>query len=75
MQIYTLTSDHLDDEIDDFYEKLENSLDKNKEFHKTVMGDFNIIIGENVDNLNSMGRFGNGQRNETGDKMLEFAQA
>lgn len=31
------------------------------------MGDFSTIIQENVDNLNSMGTFRNGQRNERGD--------
>ena len=39
------------------------------------MGDFNGKVGKRVDEEDAVGKFGNGERNERGEKLVEFVTA
>ncbi|XP_057656846.1 craniofacial development protein 2-like [Diorhabda carinulata] len=74
IQIYAPTSDHSDEEIEDFYADLEN-LTRNLKKHEIniIMDDFNAKVGKRrVPGV--AGDFGLGQRNERGDRLIEYCQ-
>ena len=74
IQIYMPTTDHEDDEVDLVYEQLEELLDKQKGTENVViMGDWNAVVGEGRDG-NEVGMYGLGQRNDRGDKLVEFCK-
>ena len=76
IQIYAPTSTYNDEEIEQFYETVDNTI---QESHKKniliVQGDFNAKIGsdENEEWAECVGRFGIGVRNDRGQRLLEFA--
>ena len=57
------------------YEELEKAIDKKACSHHIVMGDFNAKIGgRNInDKMKCTGPFGTGNRNERGERLLDFA--
>ncbi|XP_056642820.1 craniofacial development protein 2-like [Diorhabda sublineata] len=74
LQIYAPTSDHSDEEVEDFYADLEN-LTRNLKKHEIdiVMDDFNAKVGKrSVPGV--AGDFGLGQRKERGDRLIEYCQ-
>ncbi|XP_012553302.2 LINE-1 reverse transcriptase homolog [Bombyx mori] len=75
IQVYAPTSSSSDKDLEDFYCDLENTMSKipNREL-LIVMGDLNSKIGANANQLSqTAGKFGLGQRNERGERLLEFA--
>ena len=76
IQVYAPDSSHTDAEIEDFYEELRQEIQRiNNRDLLIVMGDFNSKIGSDNDGFQDMmGPFGLGQRNERGEKLLEFCQ-
>src|SRR6266536_4583295 len=75
IQIYAPTSDSTEEDNEEFYEKLENTL---KELHrkdiKVTTGDWNAKIGKDYKGWEDiMQRYGYGERNERGERLLEFA--
>ena len=71
-----LTSDCDDEEIENFYNDLQNV--KNKIPGREVciiMGDLNAKIGEGADSACGIGPYGLGIRNERGDMLATFCQA
>ena len=74
--IYAPTSTYNDEEIEKFYETVDNTI---QESHKKdiliVQGDFNAKIGINANEewAECAGRFGIGVRNDRGQRLLEFA--
>lgn len=75
VQVYAPTAaknhDHL---IDPFYEDVSSVLLKLKAHEcNIVMGDFNAKIGEDIVH-GVVGRFGLGERNERGDRLVQFCQ-
>ncbi|XP_047499519.1 craniofacial development protein 2-like [Penaeus chinensis] len=71
IQCYAPTTDCNDDEIDNFYDQLDEAITQCKSQDITiVMGDFNVKIGQNEDGK-TVGKFGLGQRNEKGEKLEE----
>ena len=76
IQVYAPTSDSSDEELEMFYEQL----DEGQKIARTrdlciVCGDFNAKIGSNNEGWDHvMGKYGIGERNERGDRLLQFAQ-
>ena len=77
VQVYAPTSDCSDEEIDDFYETLEKLLRSvSRKDILVVQGDFNAKIGGDAYEgwKGTVGKFGVGNTNERGMKLLEFAK-
>ena len=76
MQVYAPTSDHDDETVEMLYEGLEKAMDKKACNHHIVMDDFNAKVGvRNVnENMKCIGPLGTGNRNERGERLLEFAE-
>ena len=74
IQVYAPTSEAEEEEIEQFYEKLDNVLRQCKRHEiNLVMGDLNAKIGQGrVDRV--VGLFGLGERNERGDRFVEWCQ-
>jgi Endonuclease/Exonuclease/phosphatase family len=72
IQAYAPTATTAEDEVEEFYEKLQETLDTMpKGDIVLVMGDFNAKVGEGTDG-GIVGRHGLGERNVAGDKLVEF---
>ncbi|MFH4984059.1 hypothetical protein AB6A40_010768 [Gnathostoma spinigerum] len=69
VQTYAPTSTSDDDEVEDFYNELDNILEK-KYTYTIVMGDFNAKIGRGKEEEKYIGRQGIGKRNERGERMM-----
>ena len=74
IQIYMPTSAHDEEEIDGVYDRIEGILEKTKGTDYTIlMGDWNASVGEGRE-LNIVGKYGLGKRNEGGEKLVEFCR-
>ncbi|CAF4292942.1 unnamed protein product [Rotaria magnacalcarata] len=75
IHVYAPTSASSDDEIEIFYDSIEHALTQTpKKDIIIVTGDWNAKIGsDNIHWESVMGRYGYGDRNERGDRLLEFA--
>uniref|UniRef100_A0A672N8W4 Endonuclease/exonuclease/phosphatase domain-containing protein n=1 Tax=Sinocyclocheilus grahami TaxID=75366 RepID=A0A672N8W4_SINGR len=75
IQVYAPTSDSTEEEVETFYGQLEHTIEElPKKDVKIVIGDWNAKVG--TDNLGweqVMGCHGYGQRNNRGERLLEFA--
>lgn len=77
IQCYAPTSLASDEEIDSFYNALQETIDSvpNRDI-KIIMGDMNAKVGQQQDRTNpSCGRYGLGERNERGEKFIEFCDS
>ena len=76
IQVYVPTYDHDNKTVELFYEELEKAIDKKACSHHIVMGDFNAKIGmrNTNDQMKCAGPFGTGNRNERGERLLDFAE-
>ena len=75
IQVYAPTSDAPDEELDIFYNQIEEAL-KIASGIIILMGDFNAKIGQKKPSEHSnsiMGAYCYGERNERGEKLLQFA--
>ena len=74
LHAYAPTSACSDEDIEAFYNILEDTLDKiHKKDVLIITGDWNAKVGsENTDWKRVMGRYGYGDRNERGERVLEF---
>jgi len=77
IQIYAPTTDAKQQEIDSFYNLLQATLNDHKHSASViVMGDFNAKVGNDWKNAGgALGRFGRGDSNETGECLIQFANA
>ncbi|GFS11485.1 craniofacial development protein 2 [Elysia marginata] len=78
IQVYAPTSDHEDDEVEKFYEDLDNSIAKvPKKDILILQGDWNAKVGPDafLQWAGTAGRFGHGTTNERGLRLLEFAKS
>ena len=78
IQVYAPTSDHSDEEVETFYEELEQTIKKApRKDIVYVMGDFNAKIGPDAHAhwAGTVGRFGTGETNDRGLRLLEFASS
>ncbi|XP_072376061.1 uncharacterized protein [Diabrotica undecimpunctata] len=65
--IYAPTSTHTDEEMEEFYEHLTESMTYRNTTYTTIMGDFNAKMSKKLEeNENCIGEFGHGVRNERG---------
>lgn len=73
VQIYAPTSTSSEVEIEAFYGRLEEVLTDipNRDL-LFILGDFNAKVGKSSEVERAVGKFGLGQRNERGDRLLEF---
>ena len=76
IQVYAPTCDHDNETVELFYEELEKAIDRKACSHHIVMGDFNAKIGvrNTNDKMKCIGPFGTGNRNERGERLLDFAE-
>ena len=72
IQAYAPTSDHSEEDIEQFYEDMEKAHQQVKSTDiLVVMGDMNAKIGKGkVENY--VGEYGLGTRNEHGERLLEY---
>ena len=75
IQVYAPTTSHADEEIEMFYENLEKTIDPKCKYH-IIMGDFNAKVGKQDQNstARSVGPHGTGERNERGERLMNFAE-
>ncbi|ESO05752.1 hypothetical protein HELRODRAFT_77491, partial [Helobdella robusta] len=73
---YAPATNHSDDEVETFYEQLEQTLKTlPKKNVKIVVGDWNAKIGsDNIGFEEVMGKYGVGDRNDRGERLLEFVK-
>ena len=78
IQVYAPTSDYQDEEVESFYDELEECIkEAPKKDILIVMGDWNAKVGEDAYDqwAGASGRFGIGETNERGIRLLEFASS
>ncbi|KAL0879221.1 hypothetical protein ABMA27_003004 [Loxostege sticticalis] len=75
IQVYAPTSNSSDKVLEDFYRELEKAITKtSKREVLIVLGDFNAKIGNDAYLMSHCaGKFGLGQRNDRGDRLIQFA--
>ena len=70
---YSPTSTASDDEIEVFYQHLEEHLYPKNTF-TVIAGDLNAKVGQKVNNEKYIGQHGSSSRNERGDRLATFAE-
>ncbi|KAF2880766.1 hypothetical protein ILUMI_25394 [Ignelater luminosus] len=73
IQVYALTSECKEEEIEHFYEELNNALKTTKKEVIIIMGDFNTQVGKGAAK-SIIGEYGLGTRNDRGDRLIKFCQ-
>ena len=74
IQVYAPTSDYDDSVVEEMYEDINKIMKDFPSTHTILMGDFNAKIGQREEGEeNIMGKFGYGERNRRGVRMVEFA--
>jgi hypothetical protein len=72
IQIYAPTTEHDDDEVENFYNDIENVMKYTKSGEiNIVMGDWNAKVGEQQE-YPVTGKFGLGDRNDRGQRLVDF---
>lgn len=75
IQAYAPTSTSEEEEIDTFYDNLNEALKECPAHYTLLIGDFNAKLGRRQDESeNPLGNHGYGERNERGVKLLNFLQ-
>ena len=77
IHVYAPTSASSDEDIETFYSDIEGTLAKTGKSDVIILtGDWNAKVGDgNADWKCAMGKYGYGDRNERGERLLEFATA
>ena len=77
IHVYAPTSSSSEEEIEAFYGDIEDALTKiHKKDVVIITGDWNAKVGcDNINWKTVMGQYGYGNRNERGERLLEFATA
>lgn len=74
IQVYAPTGDKVIEEVEEFYKDVETAMKQTKSKDITiVLGDFNAKVGKSLQN-ECVGSFGLGERNDRGDRLLQFCQ-
>ncbi|XP_060517971.1 uncharacterized protein LOC132696860 [Cylas formicarius] len=75
IQVYAPTTEHEDEEVEEFYEEINQVLNNNTAHYVLMMGDFNAKIGIRSDpQEKGVGAFGSGTRNERGKLLLNYVK-
>ena len=77
IQVYAPTSTSSEEESDELYETLKREMKEviktNKKNKLIIMGDFNSQVGQRrMGEENTIGKYTYGERNEKGDKLIQF---
>ncbi len=74
IQVYAPTTSHSDEEVEELYEEIARTMEKDKSHFKIIMGDFNAKVGphQQSDGI-AVGKHGLGDRNERGTRLVQFA--
>jgi len=77
IHVYAPTSSSSEEDIEAFYNDIDDTLSKTDKKDIIILtGDWNAKIGcDNTDWKSVMGKYGYGDRNERGERLLEFATA
>ena len=74
IQVYAPTSSHSDEEVEDLYEEITRTMERDKSHFKIIMGDFNAKVGQHQHSDGAaVGKYGLGDRNERGTRLVQFA--
>ena len=74
VQVYAPTSDGTDEQMEQFYADLETTLDDIPKKDIIIAGDWNAKVGSDNNGWERvMGKFGYGDKNDRGERLLEFA--
>jgi len=73
-QVYAPTAASSEEEIEEFSQTLGSEHDKEDHYYKIIMGDFNARVGKQEVDDTVAGKYGLGQRNERGHRLVEFAE-
>ena len=74
VQVYTPTSTHEDEEVEEFYEEVSKIMSENKTYYKIVIGYYNAEVGVHQQGDGAVvGEYGYGERNERGTRLVQFA--
>ena len=74
IQVYALTSNAEETEVERFYEDLQDLLELTSKKHVLfIIGDWNAKVGSQ-ETPGVTGKFGLGMRNEAGQRLIEFCQ-
>ena len=74
IQVYAPTADKPDKEVERFYKEIEEVKKKlRRDGPLIIMGDVNAKVG-NVAEKSAVGKYGLGERNERGTRLVEFAE-
>ena len=73
---YAPTSSAEDEKVEQFYDDIERVMAESDSKYKIITGDFNAKIGTKTkeEDFKRMGAFGIRERNERGDRLIEFAE-
>ena len=77
IQVYAPTTDYSDEDIEECYELIEDTISKTpKKDFLVILGDWNAKAGTDAHTIwpNTIGRFGHGSTNSRGERLLEFAE-
>ena len=76
IQVYAPTENSTNEEIEQFYNNLEEIYHNHRSETNFIIGDFNSKIGKQVhSNEATVGPYGIGERNECGNRLIQFAEA
>ncbi|XP_072036823.1 uncharacterized protein [Amphiura filiformis] len=77
MQVYAPTTSYPDEDIEDFYDQLQLEINKTpSQDILIIMGDFNAKVGIDWEPWNGViGKFGIGEANDRGEKLLSFCSS
>jgi exonuclease III len=75
VQVYMLTSDYEDDEVEELYDIIEEILedDGKGETNTIITGDWNSVVGDKAHH-NTVGPYGLGRRNRRGQMLIDFCE-
>jgi hypothetical protein len=75
IQLYAPTSASEDDDIEDFYELVDEVMARGKATYNIIMGDFNAKLGKRKDGERFIGPHRLHERNERGERMSSWVEA
>ena len=73
-QVYSPTSTSSTEDIEGFYDDLRSLIKDERSDFNIIMGDMNSKVGKAETNESSIGNFTFGERNERGERLVNFAE-
>ena len=74
IRTYATTQDHDDEDIEQFYEEIQQAINQAKSDEIIyMMGDMNAKVGS-ISHSNIVGNFGLGEKNDRGERLIQFCE-